>query len=118
MAQLTQVVLTCDVHEGDAEAVDTVTFASEGQAYECELCEDHLAEFREVMEAWTAHARPVGQRGRETSGRSSSAGRRRTSSRRAASPTEVREWARAQGMQVSSRGRIPADVQTAYEAAH
>ena len=48
MSQRTQVILTCDVHDGDAEAVDTVAFTVEGQSYECELCEAHLAEFRDV----------------------------------------------------------------------
>ncbi|HEV2796543.1 MAG TPA: histone-like nucleoid-structuring protein Lsr2 [Nocardioides sp.] len=30
----------------------------------------------------------------------------------------MREWAKSQGMDVSERGRISADVQQAYDAAH
>jgi hypothetical protein len=30
----------------------------------------------------------------------------------------VREWAKSQGMEVSERGRISAEVQKAYDAAH
>ncbi len=35
-----------------------------------------------------------------------------------ASAAEVRAWAREQGLAVSDRGRVPADVRAAYEAAH
>ena len=117
MAQRTQVVLTCDVHEGTAEAVDTVAFTVEGQAYECELCEAHLIEFREAMEIWSSHSRAVGRgRGGQSSGRSSRG--RKSGSGDGPSSAEVREWARAQGMQVSSRGRIPAELHAAFESAH
>jgi transcriptional regulator with XRE-family HTH domain len=35
-----------------------------------------------------------------------------------ADPTDVRSWARANGYQIGDRGRVPADVRAAYEAAH
>ena len=56
MAQRLQMLLTCDVHDGDAEAAKTVTFMVEGRSYEYELCEVHLAEFRVAMEVWSSHA--------------------------------------------------------------
>ena len=117
MAKSTQVVLTCDVHDGDAEAVDTVAFTVEGKSYECELCEPHLAEFREAMEVWSSNSRPV-RSGRASQGASSRAGRRRAGANGAASPSEVREWARAQGLEVRTRGRVPAEVLAAFETAH
>ena len=117
MAQRTQVILTCDVHDGDAEAVDTVAFTVEGQSYECELCEAHLNEFRETMESWSSHARSGG-RGRGVQAGSSSRGsRRRADSGSGTSPAEVREWARSQGIPVSSRGRVPAELMARFEAA-
>ena len=114
MAQVTEVVLTCDVHDGDSEAIETVTFTVEGQAYEFELCEDHLAEFREAMEVWSSHARsgrpgPSARRAARSAGRDAGA---------APSAGEMREWARSQGMEVSSRGRVSVDVRAAYDAAH
>lgn len=119
MAQRTQVILTCDVHDGDADAVETVSFTVEGQSYECELCEAHLGEFREAMEIWASHSRPLGRgRGAQSGGRSSRGGRRRTGTGDGPSTAEVREWARAQGLQVSSRGRVPAELHAAFEAAH
>ena len=39
MAQYKQLLLICDVHDGDAEAAKTVSFMVEGRSYECELCE-------------------------------------------------------------------------------
>jgi len=115
MAQRTQVILTCDVHDGAAEAAGTVAFTVEGQSYECELCEPHLAEFREAMEIWSSHARAMG--GARGAGRSSR-GRRRSGAAEGPSSSDVREWARSQGIVVSSRGRVPAELHAAYEAAH
>lgn len=54
MAQVTEVVVTCDVHEGESEAAGTVMFMVEARSFECELCEDHLVEFREAMEVWSS----------------------------------------------------------------
>ena len=115
MAQLTEVVLTCDVHDGDGEAVGTVTFTVEGQSYECELCEDLLAEFREAMEVWSSHARVAGPKG--STRRAVRSGRSGRSAGSGPSTSEIREWARSRGLQVSSRGRVGADVRAAYEAA-
>ena len=118
MAQRTQVILTCDVHDGDADAVDTVAFTVEGQSYECELCDAHLAEFREAMEIWSSHSRVVSRgRGGQPAG-GTSRGRRRAPSGDGPSTAEVREWARAQGLPVSARGRVPAELHAAFEAAH
>ncbi len=123
MAQRTQVLLTCDVHDGDAEAVETVLFTVEGQTFECELCDAHLTEFRDAMEIWSSHSRAVDRgRGGPASGRSSRGARssRGRAARSGEGPTtaEVREWARAQGIPVSARGRVPAELHAAFEAAH
>ncbi len=70
MAQRTQVLLTCDVHDGAAEAVETVLYTVEGQSYECDLCDGHLTEFRDAMEIWSSHSRQAGRRrGGPTKGR-------------------------------------------------
>ncbi|HEX5917715.1 MAG TPA: histone-like nucleoid-structuring protein Lsr2 [Nocardioides sp.] len=68
---------------------------------------------REALSGYVGHARKVaggGRRTRRSSGSSSSASTSNTK--------DVREWAKAQGMEVSERGRISADVQQAYDAAH
>ena len=91
MARLTEVVLTCDVHDGESYAVETVTFTVEGRSYECELCDDHQAEFREATEVWSSHARQAGP------GRSGRSGGRGRGGGRGASTAEVREWAGPRG---------------------
>ena len=70
------------------------------------------ASLREALSGYVGHARKVtggGRRTRRSSGGSSSS---------SSNTKDVREWAKAQGMEVSERGRISADVQQAYDAAH
>ena len=115
MARQTQVMLTCDVHDGIAEAAETVDFTVEGATYECELCEPHLAEFREAMEIWSSHSRPTRvSSGTRRAGRS----RRRGEAVNRPSAKDVRTWALSQGLDVADRGRLPAELLSAYEAAH
>ncbi len=124
MAQRTLVLLTCDVHDGDADAVETVQFTVEGRSYECDLCDDHLAEFRESAGIWSSHARPVGRtRVRRTqqpagspSPASSGRGRSRSTSS-GPSTAEVRRWAKSQGIDIGDRGRISSQLYEAYQAA-
>lgn len=117
MALHTQVLLTCDVHDGDAEAVETVAFTVEGQSFECDLCEDHLAEFRETIEIWSSHARPVSQR-RKSQRAARGGASTRDGNGNGPTTAEVREWARSQGMPIGDRGRLPAELRAAYVAAH
>ena len=66
---------------------------------------------REALSGYVGHARKVTGGGRRT--RRSSGGSASSSNTK-----DVREWAKSQGMEVSERGRISADVQQAYDAAH
>lgn len=116
MAQVTEVVLRCDVHDGDSEAAETVSFTVDGQTFEFELCEDHLAEFREAMDVWSSHARTA--RSGRSAARPARSGRKGPRASAEPSAAELREWARSQGMDVSSRGRVGADLRAAYDAAH
>jgi nucleoid-associated protein Lsr2 len=108
MAQKVQVVLTCDLHDDDTPAVETVTFSFGGDAYEFELCRQHLDEFNRVMEGYASAAR-AGTRPRRS-------GRR--GHKPSADLAAVRAWARGNGYEVSDRGRISAAVRDAFEAAH
>jgi hypothetical protein len=112
VAQKVQVVLTCDLDEQDTPAVETVTFSYDGATYEFELCQRHRQEFHDVMQRYVVGARQRGGRARRPT-RSRAGGQQ--------SPGElaaVRQWARANGYEVSDRGRISAAVRQAYEAAH
>ncbi len=109
VAQRVNVILVDDIDGSDAE--ETVTFALDGSQYEIDLSGDNAERLREALAPFIGHARRVG-------------GRRRTGGRPAArasaeaSPAEIREWARANGYDVPSRGRVSAEVREAYAAAH
>ena len=112
MAQKVQVLLVDDVDGSTAD--ETVTFALDGVSYEIDLTSAHAADLRDAFGSWLGHARKVG--GRAT-GRTAARGRR-TSSGTSGEATAIREWARANGHDVSERGRISAEVRAAYAAAH
>jgi nucleoid-associated protein Lsr2 len=106
VAQRTQVLYVDDIDGSEAEG--TVRFGLGGTDYEIDLNKEHADQFAEALSPFIAAARKV------------------PSSRRAARGTrsarhdqsDVRAWARAQGIKVSDRGRIPADILTKYHAAH
>lgn len=108
MAQRTFIELVDDLD--GTEATETVTFQLDGVTYEIDLNEQNAAALRQDVEPYTVAARRVSS----TRGRS---GRRRGSSVPKSNTAEVREWARANGYTVSDRGRVPAEVQDAYDAA-
>lgn len=114
MAQKVQVLLVDDVDGGTAD--ETVTFGLDGVTYEIDLTSQNAAKLRDALAPWVGNARKVSGR---SSGRSASRSSS-TSSRSARSneAQEVREWAKANGYQVSERGRISAEVKKAYDDAH
>lgn len=105
MAQRVQVILEDDLDGTTAD--ETVRFGLDGVDYEIDLSDDNAARLRDGFAEWVGHAR------RLTRGRGSAA-----ANRKSGSPTEIREWAKNNGLEVSSRGRVPAHVREAYEAAN
>lgn len=108
MAQKVNIILVDDLD--GTEATETVSFALDGSSYEIDLNDANAAALREALGGYVGHARKVtgaSRRGRKASAASSGSNTK-----------DVREWAKAQGMDVSERGRISADVQQAYDAAH
>jgi hypothetical protein len=108
MAQKVQVLLVDDLDDGKAD--ETVQFALDGTSYEIDLSSKNAAKLRDALAGYVGAARRVTARG----------GRRRGRARPAddGSAREIREWARANGFQVSDRGRVPAEVTEAFRAAH
>jgi hypothetical protein len=108
MAQKVQVLLTSDVSGG--EASETVTFALDGVSYEIDLTESEATELRDSLGAYVKAGRRTGGSARKASGgagrRSSGGGARSTDY----DPAAVRKWAEGEGITVSPRGRISADV--------
>ncbi|MDR3201608.1 MAG: Lsr2 family protein [Bifidobacteriaceae bacterium] len=107
MAQRVQVLLVDDIDGGQAD--ETVTFALDGVTYEIDLTTDNARQLREAFGPWVVGGRRVS--GRAVRGRGRRVGD-------AGETAKIREWAKSSGYQVSERGRISADVRSAYERAH
>lgn len=112
MAQKIHILLEDDIDGGDAE--ETVTFGLDGTTYEIDLNDTNAGALRDALSPYVGHARKVtGSRPRPR--RSSGSAAAATDG--GASAKEIREWARSNGHEVPERGRIPAAVREAFDAA-
>jgi hypothetical protein len=113
MARHTTVVTYDDLD--NSEGASTVSFAYRGTSYEIDLGKKNQAAMDKALAKFIAAAR-------KKSGSAAPAPRaRRRAGLRVKGPTElsvIRAWAEGNGLQVSGRGRIPGEVQAAYDAAH
>jgi hypothetical protein len=120
MAQKVQVLLVCDLHDGEVEGTETIAFGLDGSSYEIDVCDAHAAEIRDAYAPYVGAGRRAG--------RAAGAPAQRRSGRGPGRPAgsggdknrvaDIREWARKNGHPVNERGRIAASVLQAYEAAH
>jgi hypothetical protein len=115
MAKSTRVVLICDLHGDNTEAVTTIRMDNGTARYELDLCQAHFDEL-------TGAGRRLRQRRRTGAARSATkaankaAAKTRRRRRGAPDTAAVREWARANGYAVSDRGRIPGHILEAFPA--
>ncbi len=114
MAKQTVIQMTDDIDGSDA--TQTVEFSYRGKSYSIDLNDANASEFDDALAPYISAAEKSGS---AQSTRSS--GRRATTPRQRASsdidPKAVRAWAEANGVSVSPRGRIKADVLEQYRAA-
>ena len=106
MAQRVTVALEDDLEGGPAD--ETVRFGLGGAEYEIDLSKKNARAFRHEIEPFIEHARKAG-RGQTRRPARSASSRQRSG--------DIRAWAKAQGIKVSARGRIPASVVQQYETA-
>ncbi|WP_280462756.1 histone-like nucleoid-structuring protein Lsr2 [Nocardia carnea] len=104
------IVELVDDYDGTSPAEETVTLALDGVTYEIDLSARNAGKLRDIVGGWAAHARRTG--GRVTKSKRPSQAATDTRQTQA-----IREWARANGMEVSNRGRISAEVLEAYKNA-
>ena len=104
MATQTMTKLVDDLDGTTADR--TVTLSLDGVAIEIDLSKKNIAVLDSALKPYFEAGRRV---------RATRSGGRRTAAKRAATP-DVREWARANGHDISDRGRIPVAVIEAYEA--
>ena len=125
MAQRTIVQLTDDldgkpIPDGKGE---TIRFSLDRTDYEIDLTDKNAKALRDTVSKYVAAARRTGSgaRGagtrRGTRGRSS-AGRDGSQASRGYDPKAVRAWAESQGLEVSQRGRVPADLIAKFQEAN
>ena len=111
MAQKVSVTFACDY---DQKAIPqgqqhSRRFSLDGRDYEIDLCAKHSQKFDDVVSRYAERARRASGRVNRT--------KRRTTAHRQHSAA-IRTWAKDSGIEVSDRGRIPADVVARYEAKH
>lgn len=111
MAQKVVVSLVDDLDGGSAD--ETVAFGLDGKAYEIDLSSANAGKLRDSLAEFVAAGRKSGSGGRGR--RASGTGSPRATSGREQSRA-IRDWARDQGMDVSARGRISAEVIEAYHS--
>jgi hypothetical protein len=110
VAQKIQTLFIDDIDGSAAEG--TVRFALDGTDYEIDLNAQHAEALRKTLAKYVDAARRssgAAARRPARSGRRSSASGLNT--------TEVREWAKAQGIEVKDRGRVPAELVVRFRAA-
>jgi hypothetical protein len=105
VAKKTVVELIDDIDGSKADT--TVRFSWQGSSYEIDLSKKNTKAFEAAVEPYLSHAT------RAASGR----GSRRSSGRGKNDLSAVRSWAASNGYELATRGRIPATVLEAYEAA-
>jgi hypothetical protein len=102
MAQKVETLLVDDLDGSDAES--TIRFGVDGADYEIDLSASHAQQLRDALAPYISAARRAGPSPRRKAARPPD-------------PTEVREWARAQGIDVKDRGRVPAGLIAKFKAA-
>jgi hypothetical protein len=109
MAQKIQTLFIDDLDGSEAEG--TIRFGLDGAEYEIDLNAKHAQALRDALAQYVGAARRAGG-GVKRPARN---GRRATVN--GLNPTEVREWARSQGIEVKDRGRVPAELMVKFKAA-
>jgi hypothetical protein len=115
MAQKVVVELVDDLDGTASDDINTVTFGLDGTSYEIDLTENNAERLRQSLARYLGAARRTGgriKRSTNTTGPASrpTADRDQTKA--------IREWARNNGWALADRGRIPANVMTAFDEAH
>jgi hypothetical protein len=110
VAKQTTVILVDDL-DGSA-AAEQVEFAVDGRSYEIDLSAANSAKLREALAPFVSAARRAGGRRVPTTPAPARPAGDRVQNQ------AIREWAVAQGMKISERGRIPSNVLEAYHKNH
>ena len=109
MAQKVQTLFVDDLDGSEADGA--VRFGLDGAEYEIDLNSQHARQLRDALARYVAAGRRVSASARRPA---RSGGKAQPN---ALNTTEVREWAKAQGIDVKDRGRVPAELVVKFKAA-
>lgn len=108
MAREIQVRLIDDLDQSSADR--TVPFSFDGANYEIDLSVKNIDQLSSALSSFIDAGRKVSGPRRNATKPAGNADRERNNA--------IREWARKSGQAVSDRGRISAQIVSAYNAAH
>ncbi|MFJ6637099.1 Lsr2 family protein [Streptomyces sp. NPDC091376] len=111
MAKKHVTIFIDDVTGEETSEGATHAFTLNGVEYEIDLSPDSYDRMLEVFSPYLKAGRKTGRKGQ------GEARRKQAVETGGQSAARIREWAKANGHDVSERGRIPAEVREAYEAA-
>ena len=98
------------------KATQTVHFSLDGDEHEIDLTDANAKRLREEIGRYAAKGRKV-PRSRTTHSATRGQGNHRVPAGSGLAK-RIRAWAESEGLEVSSRGRIPEDIREAYLRAH
>ena len=109
------------IEDGSGESIE---FSVSGVDYVIDLKNKNANEFHRKLDYYIEHGTRVGGRRRKPSPAgaiASSADTTTKTSKAKRDPAQtraIRQWAADEGYEISERGRIPADIEEAYNTAH
>ncbi|HEX9227460.1 MAG TPA: Lsr2 family protein [Arthrobacter sp.] len=109
MAQRIQVLLVDDLD--GSEASQSIHFSVEKTDYVIDLSDENADEFRAAMDKFVGAARKTDREARDKA-------KRAVRNSNDPAPAAVRAWAQAEGLDVSPRGRVKAEIIDQYLAAN
>lgn len=113
MARVVEVRNVDDVDGSEAD--ETVTYAVDGIEYQIDLSAENAEKFRDTFAPWVEKSRRAPSR---RGGRRQSAAKPSPTGRgKEVDSAQVRDWARANGIDVSAKGRLPASLVEQFLAA-
>lgn len=121
MARKVSVQLVDDIDDTiiDDESGETIEFSVSGVDYVIDLKSRNATEFHRKLDYYISYATRIGGRRRKATVAAAPAGSSvNTTKRDPAQTRAIRQWAADQGYDISDRGRIPAEIVEAYDAAH
>lgn len=110
--QITQYIDDLDGTVLEAGEGKTIRFSLEGRSYDIDLSEPNAQKLRDALAPFIEVATPVSAVAKSDRSRAQRGATRKSDL------AAIRSWANQNGYKVSDRGRVPAAVVEAYDAAH